>query len=226
MEPKSWIPQKTSTVAFLVFQHKDQRKERHLTEKDNGGDGEEKLWQCRCRPDWFRWNGTLPDPACSVSNTACSLLLALLLAVSNAACSVFFAACYLLLMLLVPRLCLTTFSAFSTILAWLGTRASAGQVNPNYSLNVVRWTHPSWDSYVSRHRRLYGCVLLIIAFCVVILSELKETENIWNFPELKIQSQFSSFWWLYQQLLRCSRWMRIPISKFNCFNGKVLVLDL
>ena len=71
-----------------------------------------------------------------------------------------------------------------------------------------------------------GCVLLIIAFCVVILSELKETENIWNFPELKIQSQFSSFWWLYQPLLRCSRWMRIPISKFHCFNGKVLVLDL
>ena len=93
MEPKSWNPQKTSTVAFLVFQHKAQRKERHLTENDNGGDGGEKLWQCRCRPDWFRWNGTLPDPACSVSNTACSLLLALLLAVSNAACSVFFATC-------------------------------------------------------------------------------------------------------------------------------------
>ena len=54
MEPKSRIHQKTSTVAFLVFQHKDQRKEIHLTENDNGGDGEEKLWQCRCRPDWFR----------------------------------------------------------------------------------------------------------------------------------------------------------------------------
>ena len=67
-------PNSKSTSDYGIYKENCEKykNEKDKDEKDN--DDAEKPWQCRRRPDWFRWNGTFP--ACSwLLGLSCPILL-------------------------------------------------------------------------------------------------------------------------------------------------------